>query len=175
MKKAIKLCTALFAVLAFAGCKKDVKIPITFEFTGNSVIIDVPPTNGETTIDICDAFYINLDSLAKAYEVNLDDVESLNIQDVTFTMIDESIVEPQVTMSIIESFSGYLGEGTAKPLFLEQSVSENAGNTITVPALDVNVKELAQGSNNFKACFSGNLREPLDHPVKIEVKARYKF
>lgn len=171
MKKAINFLVLTAGALAFVGCNKEVKIPVSFLFTANEVIVDVPPTLTDE-LNVTKNFYLNLDSLAKANNITLDNIESVTSEKVFFTMKDTTTIFEPVTMGLVEKFSGKINNNAGN-FFVDKLVDENVGNTLEVVTDKIDIKEIAKGSKYFDLTFTGKLRKPLDHAVKVGVKTTF--
>jgi hypothetical protein len=171
MKKVLNLSLALLAILTFASCQKDGKVPVSFNYTGQKVTVDVPITL-TTELDICKNLYFNVDSLASVYEFDLDAVESIIVKSITLRMVDSTTTFEPVTMSIVERFTAKVENGS-RDLFVNHEVPNTEVEEITIDTKDVDIKDLAAGSKNFNVCFNGTLRKPLDHAVRVEITAKY--
>ena len=164
----------MFAVLLFSNASCDKKIKVEKTIDGASVSFTaVPQPAGDFNIN--EAVTFDLEAELKKYDITLDEITKVNVQEVLISLVDSS-ANP-VTFNIIDKVNfDITSQGVTKRLATKDPVPHPTPGLTTItpdmePEVDyvslIKVKDLTYN-------FTGHLNAPLDHAVQMKVTVKWK-
>lgn len=163
----------LAAVVSFAGCNKKNLLDIKFGMNAKEIEFTSPaaPNPGEMNFLIQKLEY-NLDSLAKANNVNLSQIKSIKVKEAFIDIVDPD--QPTLTFDAVDFAEAYCSVD-GKPEIKIAAKNPIAKDHVRSIKLDIIGEELVSYLKSSSAQFRlrGKTNTPINSPVKM--KARFSF
>lgn len=167
--KTLLIATLVATAFSISSCKK---IEVNETFDGAAIYFNVSPQLAGD-FDYTNSYSLNINDLIKKYNVTLEDIDQLNIESATFSIVDTDINPVNFnSLDKIEMEMEVTSPG--RKVMWKDPVPSTGQSTIDADVdKTVNYKDYAT-SNNTTVKVKGRINSEIGHSVKIKCVIKWR-